>query len=567
MSTDNRIVADLAIVGRTSRARPRTLAHTLRQLAAPRANASPALSALYAARVARIWSGIALLLGVAAHHPVFGTTTFMPRGGNSYISSGARMSAYELGFLLGGIAAAVYVAVRLFLRRRPVSREAFDRLDRWSVALSIAAPLALAVFIGYLRILVGDRPLNALYTEGFVMDSWEGRSGVYAAMGGVIIASLVVGFVASRLVRHERWSKPRVWVGGLGLVGLAATGLVAFHYELGPIVYGLLTPFTRNEEIRVAILVMGCLSLTAILSTLVLSRRRDELHALDCEPPALDRSQATHANDTHASRILGDIYAVRLARICSGGVLLFGVLLHFLLLAFTHFEAGDDHTLVKYFQHLDATGFAFLLGTLAAATYIVVWRAAKGRQTRRVVDRLDRWSLAIGIAAPVVFVMSIGLLRAVLGDVSMHYLLVDQTPEVAAVSLEGSVPYGWWSTHRTWSIAAFGCVIASSSLLALVASRWSTPRRWVGLLGLAGFSTTIIVGLQYDMGPLHHAMLSFVAPDAVLRSGLLVSGGLSLLAMVSTFALLRRRRELRAVDREQATLDERVLQRDERLAR
>lgn len=279
MSTDSRIVSDLAIVGRASRVRSRSVEHTLRQLAAsPCAVETPVPGALYAARRARIWSGVVLLIGIVAYHPLFGTWWFGPTGDStSFVTY--QTSAYEAGLYLAAVAAVTYVLLRVFLRRRASSRESFDRLDRWSVGVGIAAPLALLLFVGYLRVVLGDRGL-------FLLDlptppPWDDPTTVFAVLGSVIVASILVGVLASRVVRRKRWARPRWWVGGLGVLGLVSTVLVGLHYELGPIVYGLLTPFNRGHEIRIALVVAACVSLTAILSTLVLFLRRWELRAVD----------------------------------------------------------------------------------------------------------------------------------------------------------------------------------------------------------------------------------------------------------------------------------------------
>jgi hypothetical protein len=138
--------------------------------------------------------------------------------------------------------------------------------------------------------------------------------------------------------------------------------------------------------------------------------------------------------------------------------------------------------------------------------------------------------------------MFCGLLRVVVGEYPLHYLLQING------GLKGPL---WWQHQVMWTILALACALAATAIGAILASRRSrTPSRWPAGIAAGSLVATVFVGLRYDEGPLRYGMTLTMIPSMLLRTGLALVGGMSLLVLLATLALRRGRRENAALDDE-----------------
>lgn len=156
---DARIGDDLAVVARTSRARPRALAATLRAIGASPARsehgattrAALAVGPIYAARLARIAAGVTLWLLICLYTVLLAYVRvpegdFDARTGTAGILLDVTPRDLAVGMLT--IACLVYAGVWAMATRTGDrrSRADVDRLERPALVVGIAAPVVFVVF-------------------------------------------------------------------------------------------------------------------------------------------------------------------------------------------------------------------------------------------------------------------------------------------------------------------------------------------------------------------------------------------------------------------------------------
>lgn len=236
MSLDARISDDLAIVARTSRARPVPLEATLARLEPTPRPAPPALAAApYAARIA---AGAAALVGVGALW--FSVRVVHDDNTEGLFdqllhSTKTAQAACVLGFTF-----VVQLVVGLVVRRSG---------PRWrtaSIALSIAGAMTFLLFWGVMVIALRHHDLMAI-GDVVWLDLLVGAA-VLSSLGGAIV-------VALRGVRYARWMP---LVGSLLLVMTATVGV------------RLVGPFDEAVAMRALLTVPATAGLFLVVTGIVL---------------------------------------------------------------------------------------------------------------------------------------------------------------------------------------------------------------------------------------------------------------------------------------------------------
>jgi len=300
MTTDDQITADLALVGRASRARPLPLADTLRAVSTtPLPDGGPAdlstlpMARVFATRVARIAVSIQILAFIAV--ALVSLTTQHEAGDEGLWIALAHSTPYDLALWTLACATLVHVvawqlAATRFERSLAVAVEPLDRgakivqrVDGWSIALVIAAAMALTLTVGVLYIVAGPRHLDDL--RRFDAAPWLASLrtwmlwGLYLSVG----ASLVAAVVITRLLPRA-WT-PRSWVVAVALAGLAITIYVGLREDVGPMTATIHHTSSGGDvhpdlALRTTLLVTGTLSLFTLVASYVLARRRREDRAI-----------------------------------------------------------------------------------------------------------------------------------------------------------------------------------------------------------------------------------------------------------------------------------------------
>lgn len=297
--TDQRISADLAIVARTSRARPRSVETTLRQIASRAtadtrdrdASASLAIGPIYAARIARIVAGSIVLLSIVALCFTLALVRVSQEDydlGIGVVTNVLERTPRQLQLALGCIAVFSYaVAWRLALRRSErLDRARVDRLDRTATVISVAAPVCFVLFFTLVHVMIGTEQSVVRMVVAFD-ESWYGaltttwhptiRDWATWAYPSLVVGSIVGGLFVMLATRMRSTTFIVIVAIWLGLVfipyGSTPSPLhdLSGYYELPN-----LSAVYRSLAMR------GCIVLLFVASAALLLRHR-EIRALDGE--------------------------------------------------------------------------------------------------------------------------------------------------------------------------------------------------------------------------------------------------------------------------------------------
>lgn len=295
MMTDERISQDLAIVARTSRHAPATLEATLAAAGALPREAAPreaaagearfAVAAVYVARCARVWSGVAAVACIAA---LFGLL-FVPldRHGESVttlvwvpkIWVGASVLAVVLGAYVAGARLATHRVVHGALADPQVRRRA-DRAGSWAIATTIAGVTCAIVFFGMMQVVLGSEVLVELVPEPEVL-VWPGIPGSLDWLRSPTLLTLAPALAASlagALVVGWRRPRPRRWLAVVGAVVVAGTIAAGLWLDAGPVEH---MRHPLSIPLRATLTATGTAGVFLLVTGLVLGLHRREDALLD----------------------------------------------------------------------------------------------------------------------------------------------------------------------------------------------------------------------------------------------------------------------------------------------
>jgi hypothetical protein len=247
MTTDEQITDDLAIVARTSRARPialeTTLANVTANPASQRAPSGLAASYIYATRVARMSAGIAAAVSIAALVIYLG---FVHGEGTGMLDSLAHMpKPWTALCVLGLVSTTHVVAARIAMSMTPRDPAA---LTNHSVAATLGGAMMVGLFFGMAAVHGADGVVGLLFIPGAM-----------TLAVCPLVATVIVCIVIARTgIVYRRWLMP--------------TGLVLL---VGTIGIGLLTgPLTSSQyppiAVRAALTVTGTIAMFLIATIIVL---------------------------------------------------------------------------------------------------------------------------------------------------------------------------------------------------------------------------------------------------------------------------------------------------------
>jgi hypothetical protein len=239
---DQRISDDLAIVARTSRARPTSLDTTLAAVAtqdAPR-GFGVAAGYVHAMRVARASAGIVALATVGV---LLLYLRFWHDDELGYLDRMIHMPILGLALCVIGAVSTTHVIAARFA----MSAKAPDpaRLAKVSIAASIGGATAFCVFFGMASVLGGSDAVILVMVPG---GEWH----TAAAVATIVIAKAGI--------RSRRWMLP------VGLVLLVGTIAVGFVIGLR----GGETPAPESVAVRTALTATGTIALFLVITTIVL---------------------------------------------------------------------------------------------------------------------------------------------------------------------------------------------------------------------------------------------------------------------------------------------------------
>jgi len=284
---------------------------------------------------------------------------------------------------------------------------------------------------------------------------------------------------------------------------------------------------------------------------------RDRLRSLDDTMHALAprASVAVPRTTTHGElRVLvfADVYASRVARIAASVAALVSVAL--VVAASTGWRFDLGWRIGDLFGDATDAATRFAIGILAV--YIGAHALARSAFARAVADdpgraapmiaRLDRWTVALSILGPFVFLMSFGLARVALAGEGLWMLGCSLDAQCRGVGFDTA---RYVDRLRDLAIAIPLAAIAVGLLVQrLRAHRPGTrPSVLEGgrtiAIGCAIVAATVALGLRFDDPQPTDVHGMDISPDTHLRLALTISGGLGLLVALTALALWRRRRE------------------------
>ena len=225
MTTDHRITADLAVVGRTSQLRPIELEATLRAAGAvsrPPSIEGPAWAFVYVARCARIWAGAAALLAIAALLGHFYVPLDSRGEGLSALIYIPKLwvGAIVLGFILAAYVLGGWYARREVLRANSDTRSRARRAAPYSMTASIAGIASFVLFFGMMQVTLGSEVMVTVLSPY-----------LRPTLAMLVPALVVVVLGAIALGRMTSIRKPVV----VGVVMLTVTIAIGVTYDAGPI--------------------------------------------------------------------------------------------------------------------------------------------------------------------------------------------------------------------------------------------------------------------------------------------------------------------------------------------
>jgi hypothetical protein len=297
-TTEDRITADLAIVGRMSVARATPLEATLRAVGAIAGEAASelalvVLARVFVARVARAAAGIASLLcmvSVLVSLAVPRSAGWIDRdshGGFGRELLEARRSWIGLAVVAVVLAAYVVasgIAARAFERAAARARDplgAARRLvrdaDGWAAAASIVGISTFVVGFGMLGIVVGREGLIRLLARTDAIG--EIRHVALGSLRGAFVA-IIAGAVVVARYGDRPWLRCTGWMVPVGFVLGLGTCAVAARFDVGPLVVTLTGHARPSPAIRIALTAAGTVAVFLVTAGTVLRARRREAAAI-----------------------------------------------------------------------------------------------------------------------------------------------------------------------------------------------------------------------------------------------------------------------------------------------
>ncbi len=310
MTTDERIAQDLAVVGRVSLQQPIALETTLRRIHAvrdPSTRSSPAdlvhvvlrCSRIYAQRVSRAWSGVALLAAITAlialvafPHSSALWEQARPTGstaeivldvvirtfGELLLVSKVWVAAMVLLVALAARHLGARVAARRFERvigiaedPATVSRQHVRRLDRWPLAVAMSGTMAFILFFGTMLVSIGEHGLYHIfqtYSDEYVrqLNAWT---------LGMLLAAIVASCLGAALLARTRRANTRLLIGIGALLGLA-TVILGLRFDVGPLFVTVLAHERPSLVLRGLLTASGTIGLLLVVAGFMLRRRDRE---------------------------------------------------------------------------------------------------------------------------------------------------------------------------------------------------------------------------------------------------------------------------------------------------
>ena len=240
------------------------------------------------------------------------------------------------------------------------------------------------------------------------------------------------------------------------------------------------------------------------------------------------------------------VYAQRFARACAGAMSLVSIialLVYFSIPRDMQAMWAGPPTLELELLCASKLVFAIilLLPILVAhrvATHVAARRFERGvarsddplATARGLVRRVDGYALAGAIAGTMAFVLFFALMQVFLGVESLVALLEHHD------DVRGGLD--------SWALVYAGVAIDLACMAALLIAHMRRGNIKVLLVsGLALGFASVIVGLRYDVGPMHVTWLAHLHPSLLLRAALTITGTAGLFFVVTGIALRRRARE------------------------
>jgi hypothetical protein len=177
---------------------------------------------------------------------------------------------------------------------------------------------------------------------------------------------------------------------------------------------------------------------------------------------------------------------------------------------------------------------AYVVGARAAARRFEPAVAASQEPlavAHRLARQVDRWAIACMLAGTTAFILFFGMLQVAVGSHGL-FRVFETYPEEGARNV------------NAWTLGFLGAAIVASSVGAAIVARrhGGSSRLMIAIGAFLGFAT-LIVGLRYDVGPIHVTVFAHQYPSLALRVLLTATGTLGVFLVVAGVVLRRRDRE------------------------
>jgi hypothetical protein len=296
MTTDERIISDLAIVARASRANPISLADTLSAVGAseskpPDKSASQIalllVARVYVHRVARVWSGATATVCVLAMWIWIMTATHLSDASIYHLLYMSKV--WLAAVMLCAVLAAYVVAARLAERALEQAveratdplgraRSMVSRVGRSATASPIIGAMMFLLFFGMMQVVLGGSSLEAMAAHN--LTAFSRNSDVLEPLTFIDLSAALAVSIAAALLIARNSHRERRWMLAAGIALLVATIAAGHRFDVGPIpsVEGIhdLAPAIWLRSVLTA---TGTAGLFLIVSAIVLViRRREDAH-------------------------------------------------------------------------------------------------------------------------------------------------------------------------------------------------------------------------------------------------------------------------------------------------
>jgi len=288
---------------------------------------------------------------------------------------------------------------------------------------------------------------------------------------------------------------------------------------------------------------------------------RDRLRTLDDTLRAVAPAQTVAVARTSTMTdlrllALADVFAARVARSVAGAVALACVLATLGSLVAWHLGVGWSFAMIFGGSPVDlvprfaiAVLGAHVLATAAARAMFSRTVAENAERAEPMVERLDRWTVALSVIGPFVCVMVVGVAFITLGYERITMFACSLDSHCRGVGFQAAV---YDDRMRDLAIVIpiglliSGVIVASLRRGPIAKTPNVFERGRTIMIGCAIVIATVVIGVRYDDGLWtmdNHGM--FQPPGTSgLRTVLTITGGIGLLLALGSLALWRRRREL-----------------------